>query len=1124
MSVDLIKWSESNVAGNDMGNFLAGQVQKCTQIDILTGYFFFDGIKSIQEALEKNPDLTLRILVGMDAGFDTKELVCKIYEFENNNHPHNASAEYIKQLKYFLAKFPTEQITAEQAQLFTHFSQMLEKGKLQIRKTKIANHSKLYIFHKNSDELSYCGGSSNFTYSGLKERQEFNIYVTQELAGEVKEVFDELWNDALPIIDFSDKTKTTEGVPPEKIGKVLRQETPFSTIAPFEACMKLMHEYLKLNHSDKTLECRIGEILDAVNYNKFSYQIDAVSRAKKILDCNGGVIIADVVGLGKSVMASLLAKLTNAPGVILAPPVLLEGEKGWKNYLKKFHLDEMGWSAFSVYDSSLQEQNAVRNALTVIIDEVHNLRNSQTSLYQEIKYLVDGKRIICLSATPYNNRPDDLYSILDLFPGPEIAGEAKSSYLGKIQKIAKEHKKLIDERRTLTSVAELQKNSEKLKEKAEELRPLIYPVTIRRNRIDLKANEKYWQEIKELIPTLCPPINKKADLTREQSKFYDAILNQYFAGPNPLFTGAMYKPETYILQNKRVGQNQGNLSTMICRFIVSRWESSPYAFNKTLQNLLKDLEDAVNVLKNTGIFFKGTEDIDFENDEPGQSQSVFQDNLQDLYKQINKAKKSVSVYATKAAIPGLQANCPGRDIVEIPPKVLQEFQNDLQSDVEALERIQQEFTACGMDQPEKDGKLNALKEIIDTILNGKIGDDVQETGNPRKIIVFSHFADTARYICENLNKIPELSGKLLYADGSNIDKEKKSEIETHFMCSSSNESKSKSTEKMILVCTDVLSEGINLNQAGVVINYDISYNPVRVIQRLGRINRIDKKVFDRIYNVNFFPTGPEDTHQDINRIEDISVGKMKNIHAILGEDGYILSTDEEPQAFIDKINPETQELESTSEETKIADLYQQGLKIKQLSTAFEIESYEAKLDEIGMRWSILSGDVPEMYIFSRNKAAMFAACIPDIANTEIAARATSCYIAFKKLFDWIRHTPEQESLPFKATDSNSHWRAYRTYKDHNGYIAADIKPGKDQIAAVGYAEEHLEDPDDKAFLISRIKLNKPFAKNVCQCFENNDYQKLNKLIAQERKKQIIPQQADDVQTVMVMGFHKQETE
>ena len=1120
MSVFLRKWKKHDSTGNEMGDFLAGQMQKCTQIDILTGYFFFDGIKSIQEALEKNPELKLRILVGMDAGIDTRELVCKIYEFENDNPPHNASELYIKQLKQFLAKFPPEQFTESQAKLFNHFSVMIEKGKLQIRKTRIANHSKLYIFHENNGEVSYCGGSSNFTYSGLKGRQEFNIHVTQELAGEVKEIFDELWDNALPIIDFSDMARTTECVPPEEIEKVLRKETPFATIAPFEACMKLMYEYLKLNHSDKTLECRIGEILDAVKYNKFSYQIDAVSRAKKILDSNGGVIIADVVGLGKSVMASLLAKLTNAPGVILAPPVLLEGEKGWNSYLKKFRLDEMGWRAFSMYDSSLQNQNAVRDALTIIIDEVHNLRNSQTSLYQELKAIVDGKRIICLSATPYNNRPDDLYSIIELFPGPEIAGEAKSSYLGKIQKIAKEHKKLIDERRTLTSATALKKNADKLKAKAEELRPLIYPVTIRRNRIDLLKNEKYYQEIGELIPTLCPPVNRKADLTKEQSDFYDAILNQYFAGGNPLFFGAMYKPETYISQSNRVSQNQGNLSNMICRFIVSRWESSPHAFSKTLQNLLNDLTASVNILEKTGIFFKGADDIDFENDPSCSIQTISQDDLQSLYANINKAKKSASVYAESSAVAGLKKNCPGRNIVSLPQHALQAFLQDLRSDLKALEQIQQEFIACGMDRPEKDGKLNALKKIIDAILNGKIGDDVQETGNPRKIIVFSHFADTARYICENLNKIPELSGKLLYADGSNIDKEKKSEIETHFMCSSSNESKSKSTEKMILVCTDVLSEGINLNQAGVVINYDISYNPVRVIQRLGRINRIDKKVFDRIYNVNFFPTGPEGTHQDINRIEDISVGKMKNIHSILGEDGYILSTDEEPQAFMDKINPETQELESASEETKIADLYQQGLKIKQLSTAFEIESYEAKLDGIGMRWSILSGDVPEMYIFSRNKAAMFATCIPDIANTEVAAYAISCYSVFEKLFTLSKSTPEQESLAFYAAEANPHWNAYRTYTDCNGYIPADIKPGKDQIDAVGYAEEQLEDSDDKAFLISRIKLNKAFAKKVCQCFENNDYEMLNKLIEQEREKQIIPRQNDDVQTVMVMGFHK----
>ena len=1133
MSVDLKKWSENSSAGNQMGDFVAGQILKSTQIDILTGYFFFDGIKAVQEALEKNQKLTLRILVGMDAGIDTRDLACKIYEYESNKPPYNVSAEYIERLEQFLAKFPAEQITGEQAELFSHFAGMIENGKLQIRKTQLPNHSKLYIFHESDGNVSYCGGSSNFTYSGLKGRQEFNIHVTSERVDEVEKAFEELWDKALPIIDFSDKARSTECIPPEDIQEVLKEKTPFSTLAPFDACMKLMHEYLKLNHSDKTLECRIGEILDTVKFKKFSYQIDAVSRAKKILDTNGGVIIADVVGLGKSVMASLLAKLTNGPGIVLAPPVLLEGEKGWNSYLKKFHLDEMGWRAFSMYDSSLKDQLAVANALTVIIDEVHNLRNSHTSLYQDLKSVVDGKRVVCLSATPYNNRPDDLYSVIDLFAGSEIAGESRSSYLGKIQKIAKEHKKLIDERRSLTDPAKRKKNADKLKAKAEELRPLIYPVTVRRNRIDLKNNEKYNQETRGLIPELCPPMNKKAALTKEQSVFYDAILNKYFAGTHPLFSGAMYKPETYIQQNKRVSQNQGNLSSMICRFVVSRWESSPYAFNKTLQNLLKDLETSVKVLENTGIFFKGADDIDFENGTLEQTHTVIQGSLQELYKQINKAKKSVPVYAAGFAINDLKKYCPGRDVIEFPPEALRVFKADLQKDAAALERIQREFTECGMDKPENDGKLNALKEMIDTILNGQIGIDVQEKGNPRKIIVFSYFADTASYVCENLKKIQELSGKILYADGSNICKTEttkdqkvtKQEIECHFMHSESADSKCKSSDKMILVCTDVLSEGINLNQAGVVINYDISYNPVRVIQRIGRINRIDKKVFDRIYNVNFFPTGPEDTHQDINRIEDISVGKMKNIHAILGEDGFILSADEEPQAFMDKINPETQELESASEETKIADLYQQGLKIKQLNTASAIEIYEKQLDKIGLRWSILSADDPEMYIFSRNKAAMFATRIPNIANTEVAAHIISCYVAFEKLFELSRDNPDLESLPFYATDdSNPHWKAYRTFTDRNGYIPADIKPGKYQIAAVNYAVNRLEDSEDKIFLISCIKLSKAFAKNVCQCFESNEFEKLNKLIEQERKKQTTPQQTDDIQTVMVVGFDKQEME
>ena len=155
---------------------------------------------------------------------------------------------------------------------------------------------------------------------------------------------------------------------------------------------------------------------------------------------------------------------------------------------------------------------------------------------------------------------------------------------------------------------------------------------------------------------------------------------------------------------------------------------------------------------------------------------------------------------------------------------------------------------------------------------------------------------------------------------------------------------------------------------------------------------------------------------------------------------------------------------------------------------------------------------------------MFATRIPDISNTDIAACSESCYIAFKKLFESSQNRPEQGSLPFRAQDSDPHWKAYRTYTDRLGYIPADIKPGKYQIAAVNYAVNRLEDSEDKIFLISCIKLSKAFAKNVCQCFESNEFEKLNKLIEQERKKQTTPQQTDDIQTVMVVGFDKQEME
>ena len=1119
MNVDLVKWEKHNIAGNGMGAFIARQIAGCSQIDILTGYFFFDGIKLVQEALSRNQRLILRILVGMDAGLDTRDIACRVYEYERLHPPADASAEYLQQLKLFLAGFPTEQMTEAQAALFQIFAGMIDEGRLQIRKTLIPNHAKLYIFYRDGD-ISYCAGSSNFTYSGLSARQEFNIHVRRELSGEVANEFSTLWNEALPLIDFSESDKTSESpAAGAELKKVLQQDTPFSIVRPLDGCMKLMREYLKLNRADESLDYRIGEILDSVHYQKFRYQIDAVSRAKRILDASGGVVIADVVGLGKSVMASLLARLTNAPGIVLSPPVLLEGEKGWKNYLKKFRLDEMGWRALSLYDTSLALDEAVQNAQTVVIDEVHNLRNSGTALFQNLQKIISGKRIVCLSATPYNNRPDDLLSILELFPGPEIAGEPKHEYLGRIKVIAGKHRELMAERRNLTG-HKLARNTEALNLLSLELRPLIYPLTIRRNRIDLLKNEQYRREVGSLIPELRPPINRKAELTLQQSEFYDAILNRYFAGPNPAFRGAMYKPQTYISAKSALGQIQGNLSSMICRFIVSRWESSPAAFEQTRRNLLGSLSEAGEILKKHGIFCRGVEGHELDEEEVFSAGSGDGTALEfeNILSQINQSPRSLVVYAVKSVAPAVKAHCPERKVIEFTEQAAGQLQKDLAADAATLEQIGREFKVCGLGIPENDGKLNALKQILDSILFGSIGEDTQQPGNPRKVLVFTCFADTARYVHRNLDADPRFHGKLLYADGGNVDKSLKSELERHFMCGGAD---SKSPEKMILVCTDVLSEGINLNQAGVVINYDISYNPVRVIQRLGRINRIDTRVFDRIYNVNFFPTGPDDTHRDINRIEDISVGKMKSIHAILGEDGQILSGDEKPQAFMDKLDPEKVEAGAVSDETRVADLYQQGLASLGLTGDSEIRRYEAMLDELGMRWSIQKGPGEQLYIFSRNKAAIFVTMLPELSNPDNPARSLSCYEAFCTLFNSCKDNPLQASLPFQANPDNRFWKAYRDFRSGNAYVPANIKPAKIQVEALKLVES-LPDRFDRAEISGWIKLRKVFAKQVFDCILQKNFEELAGIVEKEREKHRSPEIGGRTQDIMVFGFNLQE--
>ena len=1009
--IKLKKWKGEH--SNEMGDHLASMLTCASRVDILTGYFFFDGFQGLLNSLESNKTLQLRILVGMDAGIDTKGLVYRVYEYEAGRAPSEGYAEhYLETLKSVLTHSdPKESVSAENAKLAKVFATMISEGRLHIRKTKTPNHSKLYIFHLN-DGVSYSVGSSNFSYSGLKGRQELNAVIEGDKTNAelMAAEFDRFWKDALPITDFAEKDGTSEEKKPfaKKIAAALTSDSPATAISPFLAYMKVMREYLKLNRCDGHLEFRIRAALRDAHFDEYMYQIDAVSRAKRILDTNGGVIIADVVGLGKSVVGTLLAKLSDGPGVVLAPPHLVKGDSGWDGYLKKFGLDgKAGWKALSIYASALTDDPAVKNAATVIIDEAHNIRNAETGLYESVHAAIFGnrgvsyKRVVCLTATPFNNRPEDIKSLVSLFGGIKIAGEDKAAFLGHFDSLNKRYSQLVDDRRTRSEEFDENANKAGFEEVAAELKMRLAPLMIRRNRLDIK--NAYKADIEDKIPE--QRLVKKTfrlSTAEKGGDFYADVVGKYFGSQDghtlPEFSAAMYHPEQFICGGGIASQQQGNLANMVRRFLVMRWESSPAAFKATLSNVRVRLAAALDKFRKEGVFIPsaGVDPV---------SRAIDDDGRGPVY-----VKSGVST-----------ATFPGREIKSFTAAEAKEFEDALDADLKTLEKVASQFVAAGLNDPKNDGKLNSLIQTIDSIFHGTFEVEKWDSSNPRKVIVFSQYADTANYIKVALES--KFGDKVMYAEGG-VSQKDKDDLERHFRAKGE---KAKAGEKTILVTTDVLSEGVNLNQAGVVVNYDISWNPVRTIQRIGRINRIDAKVHDPIYAVNFFPAAED---SGVNNVEGISVRKMKMIHGILGEDAKVLSDEEEPKAFMSSITDlEEAEGKTASDETRIAALYEEGLAAQCGSDPEQRKLFEAELDALGFHFSLtrqpgLQNEI--MYVFSKNRSAMYARVTNNFNDYSLPLRLCSIYDAISALKcpkDTVGH-------PFEADDSNKVIGAYKYYSEN----------------------------------------------------------------------------------------------
>ena len=952
-----------------LGERLGELIGLSRELRVLVGFFYFSGIKALHEALTANKAIKLRILVGLEAEEHCGRVMEFVREATEAQGDRAIQTAYLKSLREsFRSKSLDKPSFYERAGCFL---ELLREGRLELRKTKEPNHAKMYLFdikdeHALLRDKMWITGSSNLTLPGLEGQGELNVELSDFGGKEATEYFEALWKESVPLTD-SPEVK-------ERIVRIIQEESILAQPTPYEAYALVLKNYLE-HRQQMDKKARIEHILTDAGYKPFAHQIDAVNQALATLDAYNGVIIADVVGLGKTVVGSLIGYMRRKRGIVIAPPGLVgDGNEttGWKAYLREFHLNDWRVRSCGDLENTLQFVNNDQDFEMVIVDEAHRFRNQDTEDYHYLSQICRGKEVVLLTATPFNNHPNDFFSLLKLFMptkktslvldgnlavafkgyGIEFAAihevlKHRGKTDGKtMEKIAKSLVKLgIEPAQYVQAPEEFVKGLRKrAKRLAEQVRQVIEPVTIRRNRIDLKTDPDYRKDVKGL-PVMQDPVEQFFVLTEEQDRFYDSVINETF-GEDSRFHGAIYRPYLYAAgadadeENPEVVQ-QANMYKFMRRLLVRRFESSFGAFARSLDNAIRMHGHVEDFAKRTGRILIDRTMMErlMEIDGDEEADEALAEYLAELEEE--KARPRQQVYDLAGDFDRKR------------------FFKELQEDRKLLQAVRDQVDE--LELAANDPKAKALIDGIDKILKGKHKDVEAGKGEPvRKVIIFSEYADTVDHLEPLLEE--KFEGKVLTVGRGVVTRSVDETVKANF--DASLPAKKQKNEFQILLATDKMSEGYNLNQAGIVINYDIPWNPTRVIQRVGRINRIGKTVFEKLYLFNFFPTV---RGADIFKCREIAGSKMFAIHETIGEDARIFNVDETPTAssLYQKLTKNPDDLEQESFQTKAKKTYNRILK--------EHPEIGNRLDKFPSRVKTAApADQDGIFVFRRKGHAIFA--------------------------------------------------------------------------------------------------------------------------------------------------------
>ena len=603
-------------------------------------------------------------------------------------------------------------------------------------------------------------------------------------------------------------------------------------IMPYQLYLKFLYEYFKdeLNRKEAV---NLKEV--PKGFKPLEYQEQAVINARKIIDRYGGVFLSDVVGLGKTYMSAMLAKQLGGKTLVLAPPKLLDDNNpgSWPSVFLNFGVPVRCESLGKL--DKIADHDEYDN---IFIDEAHHFRNESNATYEKLATLCREKRVVLVTATPLNNVSKDILSQIKLFQSARKSTIPNVPDLQYFFNQLEKNTKNLDRRKDRDQyVSAIRSNARQIREN------VLKHIMVRRTREEIKtyfADDLKAQGLK--FPEVRNPNPAYYQLNEQESAAFDRTV-EFITDETDGIKYARYTPLLYYKYKGRLDpsqiQSQQNVGGFMKVRLVKRLESSFHAFRRTVARFIDINEQFLRE------FDKGNVYVSKEH-----SSKIFEllSNDDDVAIQKLLDDDKATRYPAEDFNAGLRKN--------------------LKKDLAILGEISDLWS--GLD---RDPKLLKLFEMLsnDPVLN------------KNKLIIFSESKETAEYLAAELEKQSSKSGKVILFTGSSTAATRDKVIENF----DANVSSPKDAYR-ILVTTEVLSEGVNLHRSNVIINYDIPWNPTRLMQRAGRINRVDTK-FDEIHSYTFFPT--DESNKEI-KLKEIAEAKIQAFITLLGTDAKLL-TDEE---------------------------------------------------------------------------------------------------------------------------------------------------------------------------------------------------------------------------------------